>query len=70
MHKFIKIISFTLLFRLQGVANMCDVIKNERNKCMHLVNVAQQKTAEIEDRIKVKASEIETLRNTLITQER
>ncbi|XP_040521576.1 coiled-coil domain-containing protein 146 isoform X2 [Gallus gallus] len=56
--------------QLQGVANMCDVIKNERNKCMHLVNVAQQKTAEIEDRIKVKASEIETLRNTLITQER
>uniref|UniRef100_A0A8C9L4Y9 Coiled-coil domain containing 146 n=1 Tax=Pavo cristatus TaxID=9049 RepID=A0A8C9L4Y9_PAVCR len=56
--------------QLQGVANMCDVIKNERNKCIHLVHVAHQKTTEIKDRIKVKESERETLRNTLITQER
>lgn len=70
MHKLIKIISFTLLLRLQGVANMCDIIQSERNKCIHLVHVAQRKTTEIKDRIKVKASERETLRNTLTTQER
>ncbi|XP_021240187.1 coiled-coil domain-containing protein 146 isoform X4 [Numida meleagris] len=56
--------------QLQGLANMCDVIQNERNKCIHLVHAAQQKTIEIKDWIKVKASERETLRNTLITQER
>ncbi|XP_065599771.1 coiled-coil domain-containing protein 146 [Cyrtonyx montezumae] len=56
--------------QLQGVANLCDVIKNERNKCILLVHTAQQKMTEIEDRIKVKASERETLRNTLLTQER
>ncbi|XP_072211174.1 coiled-coil domain-containing protein 146 [Excalfactoria chinensis] len=56
--------------QLQGAAKMCDVIKSERNKCIHLVHVAQKKMTEIKDRIKVKASESETLRNTLMTQER
>ncbi|OXB70072.1 UNVERIFIED_CONTAM: hypothetical protein H355_005525, partial [Colinus virginianus] len=56
--------------QLQGVANLCDVIQNERNKCIHLVHAAQQKTTEIKERIKVKASERETLKNTLTTQER
>uniref|UniRef100_A0A8C2SY63 Coiled-coil domain containing 146 n=1 Tax=Coturnix japonica TaxID=93934 RepID=A0A8C2SY63_COTJA len=49
---------------------ICEVIKNERNKCIHLLNIAQQKTTEIKEQIKVKASESETLRNTLMTQER
>ncbi|XP_032298218.1 coiled-coil domain-containing protein 146 isoform X2 [Coturnix japonica] len=56
--------------QLRGAAKICEVIKNERNKCIHLLNIAQQKTTEIKEQIKVKASESETLRNTLMTQER
>ncbi|KFP30371.1 Coiled-coil domain-containing protein 146, partial [Colius striatus] len=56
--------------QLQGFAKMYDAIENERNKCINLVHVAQQKASEIKKRVKVIGNEIENLRNTLITKER
>ncbi|XP_010119785.1 PREDICTED: coiled-coil domain-containing protein 146, partial [Chlamydotis macqueenii] len=55
---------------LQGFAEVCDVIQNERNKCVNLVHTAQQKANEIKKRVKLLGNEIENLRNTVITKER
>ncbi|NXV82538.1 CC146 protein, partial [Atlantisia rogersi] len=56
--------------QLQRFSNLCDVLQNERNKCMNLVHAAQQKASQIKNRVKLLGNEIENLRNTVITKER
>ncbi|XP_010285402.1 PREDICTED: coiled-coil domain-containing protein 146, partial [Phaethon lepturus] len=56
--------------QLQGFAKMYDAIQNERNKCINLVHIAQQKANEIKNRVKLLGNEIENLRNIVTTKER
>ncbi|NXU88443.1 CC146 protein, partial [Xiphorhynchus elegans] len=56
--------------QLQRLAEMCDLIQREKNKCMQLVSAAQWKGREVENRVKLQENRIENLRNTGIIQER
>ncbi|XP_078495204.1 coiled-coil domain-containing protein 146 [Ciona intestinalis] len=56
--------------RLQEFAKLYDVIKNERNKCVNQIQACTQKSAEMREKIKILANEIEILRTTVTNIER
>lgn len=49
---------------------MHDVIQSEKNKCINLVNAAQQKISDIKNQTKLLGNEIANLRNIIMTKER
>ncbi|XP_064905193.1 coiled-coil domain-containing protein 146 isoform X10 [Columba livia] len=55
---------------VQGFSQMHDVIQSEKNKCINLVNAAQQKISEIKNQTKLLGNEIANLRNIIMTKER
>lgn len=56
--------------RLQESAKLYDIIKNERNKCVNQIQASTQKAAEMREKIKILANEIEILRTTVGNLER
>ncbi|KAK2514543.1 Ccdc146 [Columba guinea] len=62
--------SAVLSERVQGFSQMHDVIQSEKNKCINLVNAAQQKISEIKNQTKLLGNEIANLRNIIMTKER
>ncbi|XP_006816366.1 coiled-coil domain-containing protein 146-like [Saccoglossus kowalevskii] len=56
--------------RLKEFAKMYDVIKNERNKCVNLIQTSTQKAAEMREKIKILQNEIEILRTSSNSKER
>ncbi|XP_072026353.1 coiled-coil domain-containing protein 146-like [Amphiura filiformis] len=59
-----------MMIRLKEFAKMYDVIKNERNKCVNLIQASTQKAAEMREKIKILQNEIEILRTSCHTKER
>ncbi len=57
-------------FRLKEFAKLYDVIKNERNKCVNLIQTSTQKAAEMREKIKIFQNEIEILRTAVAQKER
>ncbi|KAK2535582.1 Ccdc146 [Columba livia] len=55
---------------VQGFSQMHDVIQSEKNKCINLVNAAQQKISEIKNQTKLLGNEIANLRTIIMTKER
>ncbi|PIK60071.1 putative coiled-coil domain-containing protein [Apostichopus japonicus] len=51
-----------MMTRLRDFAKLYDVIKNERNKCVNLIQASTQKAAEMREKIKILQNEIEILR--------
>jgi fructose-1,6-bisphosphatase len=49
---------------------MYDVIKNERNKCVNLIQTSTQKAAEMKEKIKILQNEIEILRTAVSLKDR
>ncbi|XP_070559070.1 coiled-coil domain-containing protein 146-like [Ptychodera flava] len=56
--------------KLKDFAKMYDVIKNERNKCVNLIQTSTQKAAEMREKIKILQNEIEILRTSSNAKER
>uniref|UniRef100_A0A1I8FN67 Reverse transcriptase domain-containing protein n=1 Tax=Macrostomum lignano TaxID=282301 RepID=A0A1I8FN67_9PLAT len=54
--------------KLKDFAKLYDVIKNERNKCVSLVQVAAQKAAEMREKIRILENEVEILRTNIGTR--
>ena len=50
---------------MKEFAKLYDVIKNERNKCVNLIQTSTQKAAEMKEKIKMLQNEIEILRHTV-----
>ena len=57
-------------FRLKDFAKLYDVIKNERNKCVNLIQTSTQKAAEMREKIKILQNEIEILRTAVTHKEK
>jgi len=49
---------------------MYDIIKNERNKCVSLIQISTQKAAEMREKIKILDNEMEILRTTVAQKDR
>nr|XP_058942873.1 coiled-coil domain-containing protein 146-like [Pocillopora verrucosa] len=56
--------------RLADFAKLYDVIKNERNKCVNLIQTSTQKAAEMREKIKILQNEIEILRSKVNAKDR
>lgn len=56
--------------RLKDFAKLYDVIKNERNKCVNLIQASTQKAAEMKEKIKILQNEVEILRTAVMQKER
>ncbi|CAH2275721.1 Hypothetical predicted protein [Pelobates cultripes] len=56
--------------RLKEFAKMYDVIRNERNKCVSLIQIATQRSAELREKLKIYENEIEIQRTNVATKER
>eukprot|EP00112_Aurelia_sp_Birch-Aquarium-sp1_P005509 Seg1627.3 transcript_id=Seg1627.3/GoldUCD/mRNA.D3Y31 product="Coiled-coil domain-containing protein 146" protein_id=Seg1627.3/GoldUCD/D3Y31 len=56
--------------RLQDFAKRYDIIKNERNKCVNLIQTSTQRAAEMKEKIKILQNEIEILRTAAAARER
>lgn len=56
--------------RLDDFAKLYDIIKNERNKCVNLIQMSTQKAAEMQEKIKILQNEIEILRTAAASKER
>ncbi|KAG2460072.1 CC146 protein, partial [Polypterus senegalus] len=56
--------------RLKVFAKMYDIIKNERNKCVNLIQTASQRTAEMQEKCKILENEIEILRTKAVNKDR
>ncbi|XP_064633168.1 coiled-coil domain-containing protein 146-like [Lineus longissimus] len=59
-----------MLMKLKEFAKLYDVIKNERNKCVNLIQTSTQKAAEMREKIKILQNEIEILRTAVTQKER
>ena len=59
-----------LFFRLKDFAKMYDVIKNERNKCVNLIQTSTQKAAEMKEKIKILHNEIEIIRTAVMQKDK
>ena len=59
-----------LLFRLEDFAKLYDIIKNERNKCVNLIQTSTQRAAEMQEKIKILQNEIEILRTAAAAKDR
>ena len=46
------------------------MIKNERNKCVNLIQTSTQKAAEMKEKIKILQNEIEILRTAVMQKDR
>ena len=64
------IFCFLFTTRLREFAKLYDVIKNERNKCVNLIQTSTQKAAEMREKIKILQNEIEILRTAVAQKER
>ena len=56
--------------RLKEFAKLYDVIKNERNKIVNLIQTSTQISAEMREKIKILANEMEILRTAVSQKER
>ncbi|XP_069484152.1 coiled-coil domain-containing protein 146 [Ambystoma mexicanum] len=56
--------------RLKDFAELYDIIRSERNKCVSLLQTAAQRTAEMQEKIKILGNEIEILRTNATNKER
>ncbi|KAM3924189.1 coiled-coil domain-containing protein 146 [Leptodactylus fuscus] len=56
--------------RLKEFAKMYDIIRNERNKCVSLIQMATQRAAELREKLKIYGNEMEILRTNVSTKER
>jgi len=56
--------------RLKEFAKLYDVIKNERNKIVNLIQKSTQTSAEMKEKIKILANEMEILRTAVSQKER
>lgn len=59
-----------LNIKLKDFAKLYDIIKTERNKCVHLIQTSTQKAAEMREKIKILQNEIEILRTSVAQKER
>lgn len=57
-------------FRLEDFAKLYDIIKNERNKCVNLIQTSTQRAAEMQEKIKILQNEIEILRTAAAAKDR
>ena len=63
--------SFVLPYhRLEDFAKLYDIIKNERNKCVNLIQTSTQRAAEMQEKIKILQNEIEILRTAAAAKDR
>lgn len=58
------------IFRLEDFAKLYDIIKNERNKCVNLIQTSTQRAAEMQEKIKILQNEIEILRTAAAAKDR
>ncbi|XP_063783058.1 coiled-coil domain-containing protein 146 isoform X4 [Pseudophryne corroboree] len=56
--------------RLKEFAQMYDIIRNERNKCVSLIQMATQRAAELREKIKISGNEMDILRTNVSSKER
>lgn len=56
--------------RLKEFAQMYDIIRNERNKCVSLIQMATQRAAELREKLKIYGNEMEILRTNVSSKER
>ncbi|XP_018415938.1 PREDICTED: coiled-coil domain-containing protein 146 [Nanorana parkeri] len=56
--------------RLMEFAQMYDIIRNERNKCVSLIQMATQRAAELREKLKIYGNEVEILRTNVSSKER
>jgi len=56
--------------RLEDFAKLYDIIKNERNKCVNLIQTSTQRAAEMQEKIKILQNEIEILRTAAAAKDR
>ncbi|KAG8439966.1 hypothetical protein GDO86_005944 [Hymenochirus boettgeri] len=56
--------------RLKEFAKIYDIIRNERNKCVGLIQTATQRASELREKIKICANEMEILRNNVLNKDR
>uniref|UniRef100_A0A8C5QG98 Coiled-coil domain containing 146 n=1 Tax=Leptobrachium leishanense TaxID=445787 RepID=A0A8C5QG98_9ANUR len=56
--------------RLQEFAKLYDVIRNERNKCVSLIQMATQRAAEFREKLKILGNEVEIQRTNVSTKDR
>jgi len=57
-------------FRLKEFAQLYEVIKGERNKCVSLIQASTQKAAEIKEKLKIFDNEAEILRTSVSHKEK
>uniref|UniRef100_A0A0B6Y001 Cilia- and flagella-associated protein 58 central coiled coil domain-containing protein n=1 Tax=Arion vulgaris TaxID=1028688 RepID=A0A0B6Y001_9EUPU len=56
--------------KLKEFAKLYDLIKNERNKCVNLIQTSTQKSAEMKEKIKILLNEIEIIRTSVIQKDK
>jgi len=56
--------------RLKEFAQLYDVIKNERNKCVSMIQASTQKSAEVREKLKIFDNETEILRTSIAQKEK
>ncbi|XP_062850431.1 coiled-coil domain-containing protein 146 isoform X2 [Trichomycterus rosablanca] len=56
--------------RLCVFAKLYDIIKGERNKCVNLIQLATQRSAEMREKLKILENEIEILRTNAVNKDR
>lgn len=59
-----------MVCRLREFAQLYDVIKNERNKCVSLIQASSQKAAEVKEKLKIFDNETEILRTSVAQKEK
>jgi len=55
---------------LREFAQLYDVIKNERNKCVSLIQASTQKVTEVNEKLKIFDNEVEILRTSVAQKEK
>ena len=56
--------------RLREFAQLYDVLKNERNKCVSLIQASTQKVTEVNEKLKIFDNEVEILRTSVAQKEK
>ncbi|XP_069141238.1 coiled-coil domain-containing protein 146-like [Argopecten irradians] len=56
--------------KLKEFAKLYELIKNERNKCVNLIQTSTQKAAEMKEKIKILQNEMEILRTAVMQKDR
>ena len=59
-----------LFLSLREYAQMYDVLKGERNKCVAYIQTTTQKAAEMREKIKILQNEVEILQASIATKDR